>query len=69
MRPEQFQQQTEAALMSCRIRAVEHRKCAARLADAHPSVKRNSDLLLFVSNFASQSREIKFGYYFLVCVV
>ena len=62
---EQFQLQSEAALISCRIRAVEHRKCAAGLADAHPSVKRNS-----YSHFASQSREIKFGYYFFdVCCV
>jgi len=29
------QLQNEAALMSCRIWAVEHRKCAAGLADAH----------------------------------
>jgi len=25
--------------MSCRIRAVEHRQCAAGLADAHPGLK------------------------------
>jgi len=25
--------------MSCRVRAVEHRKCAAGLADAHPGLK------------------------------
>ena len=30
--------QNEAALMSCRIRAVEHR-CAAGLADAHPCLQ------------------------------
>jgi len=28
-----------------------------------------SDLLLFVGYFASQSKEIKFGDYFLMCVV
>jgi len=28
--------QNEAALMSCGIRAVEHRKCAVGLAGAHP---------------------------------
>jgi len=33
-----LQLQNEAALMSCRIRAVEHRKCAAGLAEAHPSL-------------------------------
>jgi len=38
---EQFRLQSEAALMSCRIRTVEHRKCATGLAGAHPSDKRN----------------------------
>jgi len=31
--------QNEAALMFRRIRAVEHRKCAAGLVDAHPGVQ------------------------------
>ena len=31
-----LQLQTEAALIFCRIRAVEHRECAAGLAGAHP---------------------------------
>ena len=34
-----LQHRNEAALMSCRIRAVEHRKCAAGLASAHPGLR------------------------------
>jgi len=34
-----LQLQNEAALMSCRIRAVEHRKCGAGLAGAHPGLQ------------------------------
>ena len=39
LRQSNLQLQNEAALMSCRIRAVEHRKCAAGLAGAHPGLK------------------------------
>jgi len=44
MRQNNLQRQNEAALMSCRIRAVEleHRKCAARLADVPPVCKTES---------------------------
>jgi len=31
--------QDQAALMSCRIRAIEHRKCAAGLSQAHPGLQ------------------------------
>ena len=34
-----LQLQTEAALIFCRIRAVEHRVCAAGLAGAHPGLQ------------------------------
>jgi len=34
-----LQLQKEASLVSCRIRAVEHRKCAAGLAGAHPGLQ------------------------------
>jgi len=34
-----LQLQNEAALIFCRIRAVEHRKSAAGLAGAHPGLK------------------------------
>ena len=36
LRPSKLQLQNEAALISCRIRAVEHRKCMAGPAGAHP---------------------------------
>jgi len=39
MRQSNFQLQNEAALMSYRIRAVEHRKSAAGLAGAYPGLK------------------------------
>jgi len=39
MRQSNLQLHNEAALMSCRIRAVEHRKCAAGLANAHPGLQ------------------------------
>jgi len=39
MRQSILQLQNETALMSCRIRAVEHRKSAAGVADAHPGLK------------------------------
>jgi len=38
LRQSNLQLQNEAALMSCRIRAVEHRKCAAGVAGAHPGL-------------------------------
>ena len=37
--PSNLQLKNEAALMSCRIRAVEHRKCADGLADTHPGLQ------------------------------
>jgi len=36
---EQFTTTNKAALMSCRIRAVEHGKCAAGLAGTHPGLQ------------------------------
>jgi len=39
LRQSKLQLQNEAALMSCRIRAVEHRKCAAGLAGTHPCLQ------------------------------
>jgi len=38
LRLSNLQRQNEAALVSCRIQAVEHRKCAAGLAGAHPGL-------------------------------
>jgi len=39
VRQSNSQLQNEAALMSCRIRAVEHRNCAAGLTGAHPGLQ------------------------------
>ena len=39
LRPSNLQLQNEPALMSCRIRAVEHRKCVAGPAGAHPGLQ------------------------------
>jgi len=39
LRQSNVQLQSHAALMSCWIRAVEHRKCAAGLSNAHPGLQ------------------------------
>jgi len=39
LRQSNLQLQNEAALMSCRTRAVEHRKCVAGLSDAHSGLQ------------------------------
>jgi len=39
LRQSNLQRQNQAALMSCRIRAVEHRKRAAGLAGPHPGLQ------------------------------
>jgi len=39
LRQNNLQLQTEAALMSCRLRAVEHRKCVAGPAGAYPGLQ------------------------------
>ena len=39
MRPSNSQLQNDAALMSCRIRAVEQRKCEAGPSGAHPGLQ------------------------------
>ena len=39
LRQSNLQLQNKVALMSCQIQAVEHRKCAAGLAGAHPSLQ------------------------------
>jgi len=39
MHQSNLQLQNEAALMSCRIRAVEHRKCAAGMAGVYPGLQ------------------------------
>jgi len=39
LRQSNLQLQNQDALMSCRIRAVEHRRCAAELSNAHPGLQ------------------------------
>jgi len=39
LRPSNSQLQNDATLMSCRIRAVEHRKCVAGPSGAHPGLQ------------------------------
>jgi len=39
LRQSNLQRQNQAGLMSCRIRAVEHRKCTAGLAGVHPGLQ------------------------------
>jgi len=39
LRQSNLQLQNESALMSCQIRAVEHRNCAAGLYDVHPGLQ------------------------------
>ena len=39
MRQSNLQLQNQAALMSCQIKALEHRKCTAGLSDAHPGLQ------------------------------
>ena len=39
MRQSNLQLKNEAALMSCRIRVVEHRNCATGPTDAHPGLQ------------------------------
>ena len=39
LRPSDLRWQNQAALMPCRIRAVEHRKCAAGPASVHPGLQ------------------------------
>jgi len=38
MRQSNLQLENEVALISCRIQAVKHRKCAAGLSGAHPGL-------------------------------
>jgi len=46
LRRSNLQLQNQAALMTCRIRAVEYRKCAAELAGSHPGLQ---DRIMLIS--------------------
>ena len=52
--------------MSCRIRAVEHRKCAAGLSDAHPGLQ---DLILLNYTRLENTHKVrKKAFDFLLCI-
>jgi len=59
LRQSNLQLQNDAALMSCRIRAVEHRKCAAGLAGAHPGLQ-DRILLNYTRMRIKHVRKLKF---------
>jgi len=53
----QKQLQNQAALMSCRIQTVKHRKCAAGLAGAHPGLQDR-----IVLNYSTQELRMRIKY-------
>jgi len=52
--------------MSCRKRAVDHRKCAAVLADAHPGL--NGRILLNYTRIENAHEALKKTFDFLLCI-
>jgi len=67
LRQSNLQLQNEAALMTCRIRAVEHRKCtAAELAGAHPDLQDRIMLTYTRIEIAQNARKKTFN--FLLCI-
>ena len=61
-----LQMQNETALMSCRIRAVEHRKRAAGLTGAHPGLQVR--ILLINTRIENAHKVRKKTFNFLLCV-
>jgi len=66
LRQTNLQLQNEAALMSCRIRAVEHRKCAAGLAGARPGL--HNRILLNYTRIENAHKVRKKTFNFLLCI-
>jgi len=61
-----LQRQNEAVLMSCRIRAVEHRQCADGLAGAHPGLQ---DRILLNYTRIENAHRVRIKIFnFLLCV-
>jgi len=58
--------QNEVAPMSCRIRAVEHRKCAAGLSDANPGLQ--DRILLNCTRIEIAHKMRKKTFEFLLCI-
>jgi len=68
LRQSNLQLQNEAALMSCRIRAVECRKCAPGLAGAHPGLQDRILLSTSIEN-AYKVRKKPFNFSFFIDVL
>ena len=66
LRQSTLQLQNEAALMSCWIRVVEHRKCAARQAGAHPCLQ--DRILLNYTRIENVHQVNKKMFDFLLCI-
>ena len=66
LRQSNLQLHNETALMSCRIRAVEHRKCAAGLAGAQPGLQ---DRILLIYTRIENARKVrKKTFHVLLCI-
>jgi len=65
LRQSNLQLRNVAALMSCRIRAVEHRKCAAGLSNAHPGLQ--DQILLNYTRIENEHQVRKKTFNFLLC--
>jgi len=61
-----LQLENEAALMSCQIRAVEHRKCAAGLSEAHPRLQ--DRIFLNYTRIENAHKVRKKTFDFLLCI-
>ena len=66
LRQNNLQRQNEAALMSLRIRTVEHRKCAAGLAGTHPVLQHR--ILLNYTRTENAHEILKKTFKFVFCI-
>ena len=65
LRPSNSQLQNHATLMSCRMRAVEHRKCVAGPSGAHPGLP---DRILQNYTRMENAHEVRKKTQFLLCI-
>ena len=66
LRPSNLQLPNEAVLMSCRIRAVEHRNCATGPAGAHPGLQ--DRILQNYTRIENAHKAHKKTFHFLLCM-
>jgi len=66
LRQSNLQQQHQAALMSCRIQAVEHRKYAAVLSNTHPDMQ--DRIVLNYTRIENAHKVRKKTFDFLLCI-